>query len=309
MKHAKDTNASQPETPDTLTWQDLQNHALWWVRLVYNTACFFRDVLFKHWRTSLPLMLAGLLLSLALLRQRAGVYQMAATFVYGDLHPKIFGDMVAKLDALLNNGRADKAGGLMQLTEEQAKKIRKVEISDIKGKKLTTNYTFRKEPMIFTITLSAPISEDSLRQAITGYFNSNPFTADRLEMKKRQLREEMAFIEEKLQAVDSILAKLYAGGSLSASAQSTVTIENSEGKNAHELLSFSRELQQRKAEIERNLAIPENVIPIDNFILLPKARWDAGHVILYGISGIFAGFLLASAAAFWRDRLRKLVQG
>lgn len=298
--------ATQQENPDLLTWRDVQNHALWWVRLLYRTARFFSGVLLKHWRTSAPFMAAGLLLTLGLLRQRAAEYQMAATFVYADLHPKAFGDMVAKLDALLSNGRTDKVSQLMQLTELQARKIKKVEISDIKGKELSTNYTFRKEPMTFTITLSGWMAEDSLRRAITGYFNSNPFTADRLELKKLQLREEMAYIGKKLQDIDSILENLYTGNRLPASAQSTVTIESSEGKNAYELLSFSRELQQRKAEIERSLAIPENVVPIDNFILLPQARWDTRHIIPYGILGIGIGFFMAAAVIFWKHSLRNL---
>lgn len=300
--------AGQQENPDALTWQDLQHHALWWVRLLYRAARFFANVLLKYRRTSLPSMLAGILLMLFLLHQRSGEYQMTTTLVYGDLHPKIFGDMAAKLNALLSNGRTDKVSGLMQLTEGQASKIKKVEISDSKGKALTNNYTFRKEPMIFSITLSDTIAEDSLRRAITGYFNSNPFTADRLEMKKRQLREEMAYIEEKLQSIDTLLERLYTGDQLSPSAQSTVTIENSEGKNAYELLSFSRELQQRKAEIERSLAIPENVIPIDNFVLLPRARWDAGYIISYGLLGAILGYLLAAVVIFWKNRLRKLIQ-
>lgn len=296
------------ENPEQLSWQDLQNHALWWVRLLHRATRFFADALFKYWRTSLPFMLAGLLLLLGLLHQRSGEYQMTTTFVYGDLHPKVFGDMVGKLNALLSNGRIDKVSELMQLAEGQVSKIKKVEISDSKGKALTNNYTFRKEPMIFSITLSDTITEDSLRQAITTYFNSNPFTADRLEMKKSQLREELAYIQGKLLIIDTILAKLYIRDRGSSSSQSTVTIENPEGKNAYELLSFSRELQQRKLEIERNLAMPENVIAIDNFILLPKARRDAGHIIRYGMLGAFLGFMLAAAVLFWRNKLRKLAQ-
>lgn len=296
------------EKPEPLTWQDLQNHLLWWVRLLYHSTQFFTDVLFKHWRTSTVFMLAGILIMLSWLRLNSSDFEMKATLVYGDLHPKIFGDMVAKLDALLKNGRSDKVAELMQLTEDQAKKIKKVKITDIKGKALTTNYTFRKEPIAFSITLSDTLDEGLLRQAIIGYFNSNPFTADRLELKKRQLREEMSYIEEKLQTIDSILAKLYSNNQYADTNKSTVTIENGEGKNAYELLSFSRELQQRKGEVERTLANPENVIAIDNFILLPKARWDTGTIIEYGIIGAFLGFLFAAVAVFWKKTLRNQIR-
>ena len=46
------------------------------------------------------------------------------TFVYGDLHPKIFGDMVDKLNALIQNDQIAQVAGLMNLAAGQAEKIK-----------------------------------------------------------------------------------------------------------------------------------------------------------------------------------------
>ncbi len=120
--------------------------------------------------------------------------------------------------------------------------------------------------------------------------------------------EELEYVKRKLKTTDSILSKLYTDNPQGMPDDRRITIENSEGKNAYELLSFSRELVQRKKDIENSLALPENVIAIDNFILLPKARFTVGSALKYGGMGAFLGFLFALAIVFWREQLRPLVE-
>lgn len=296
---------ARQEKSDALTWEDLRRHALWWVGLFHRAFGFFAGVWRRHRWASLAGMSLGVTLLIGMLYLRAGEYRMTTTIVYGELHPKIFGDMVAKLNGLLKNQRQDKAAELMQLSREQVEKIRSVKITDIKGKTLVTNYTFRKEPLLLTIGLSAPIDEDTLRRAVLHYFNGNPFTADRLELKKRLLLEERDYIDRKLETIDSILSNLYIRRKSGVrDGQSTINIETSEEKNAYELLSFSRDLLHRKGEIENNLVNPENVIAIDNFLILPRERMSAGAIVKYGVAGAVMGFLAVSFLFFWAEVLR-----
>lgn len=294
-------------TNDQLSWQDLQKHALWWVKLAANVVSFFWRVLWKNWLLSFSLIALISAIQIFGLYQKSQSFEMTSTFVYGDLHPKIFGDMIAKVNSLLNNQEDQQVAELLNLHSSQVKNISSIKVSDSRGKSLESNYTMNKEPMIITIKMQAPIPGDSLQQSINYYLNSNPFSAKRLEMKKRLLEEELVFINTKQATIDSVLKKLYEDSGNTATEQGAVTIENSEGKNAYELLRFSRELVQRKTDIENSLVQAENVFAIDNFIVLPSGRFGIGGIIKSLIIGGILGLFLAAAIVFWREHLSKWV--
>lgn len=294
-------------TNDQLSWQDLQQHALWWVKLAANTVSFFWRVLWKHWFLSFGLIALFTSLQLFSLYQQSKSYEMTSTFVYGDLHPKIFGDMIAKVNSLINNQESEQVADLLQLKSSQVKNISSIKVSDSRGKSLESNFTMHKEPMIITVKMQRPIPGDSLQLAINHYLNSNPFSAKRLTMKKRLLQEELDFINAKQITIDSVLQRLYENPVSSSRESGAVTIENSEGKNAYELLRFSQELVQRKIDIENSLVQVENVFAIDNFIVLPSARFSLGGILKSLIIGGILGLLLAAAIVFWREYLSRWI--
>jgi|GEM_PF-1625731 len=294
-------------TNDQLSWQDLQKHALWWVKLAADTISFFWRVLWKHWLLSFSLIAIISGLQIFSLYQKAQSYEMTSTFVYGDLHPKIFGDMIAKVNALINNKEKDQVANLLNLKPSQIDKISSIKVADSRGKSLESNFTMHKEPMIITVKMKKPIPGDSLQAAINHYLNSNPFSAKRLQMKKRLLEEELVFINTKQATIDSVLKRLYENPGAATTEAGAVTIENSEGKNAYELLRFSRELVQRKTDIENSLVQAENVFAIDNFIVLPSARFGLGGVIKGLIIGGILGLFLSAAIIFWREHLSRWI--
>lgn len=294
-------------TNDQLSWQDLQQHALWWVKLAANTVSFFWRVLWKHWFLSFGFIALFTGLQLFSLYQQSKSYEMTSTFVYGDLHPKIFGDMIAKVNSLINNQETEQVAKLLKLESSQVKNISSIKVSDSRGKSLESNYTMHKEPMIITVRMQRPIPGDSLQLAINHYLNSNPFSAKRLQMKKRLLREELEYINAKQVTIDSVLKRLYENPANSTQESGTITIENSEGKNAYELLRFSQELVQRKTDIENSLVQVENVFAIDNFIVLPSARFGLGGIVKSLIIGGILGLLLAATIIFWREYLSRWI--
>lgn len=296
---------SPTPTDDQLSWQDLQAHALWWGRLGYAIFSFFWQVLWKYWKLSFGLMLLFALLQIGRLYGEAQEYEMTSTFVYGDLHPKVFGDMIAKVNTLIANQETEQVSQLLALKSSQVDKIKSIRVADNRGKSLVDNYTMNKEPMIITVKMRAPIPGDSLQTAINTYLNSNPFSAKRLDMKKRLLSEELTFINNKQATIDSVLKRLYEvpQAQVAKPDLGAINIENSEGKNAYDLLRFSRELVQRKSDIENSLVQVENVFAIDNFIVLPSARFSLGAIIKKGIIGGIMGFLLAAVLLLWRLHL------
>lgn len=293
---------------DQLSWQDLQQHALWWVKLAANTVSFFWRVLWKHWLLSFSLIAIFTALQVFSLYQASKSYEMTSTFVYGDLHPKIFGDMVAKVNILINNQEHEQVANLLNLKPSQVRSINSIKVADSRGKSLESNFTMHKEPMIITVKMQKPIPGDSLQLAINHYLNSNPFSAKRLEMKKRLLQEELEFINTKQVTIDSVLKRLYETPASTAKESGAVTIENSEGKNAYELLRFSRELVQRKTDIENSLVQVENVFAIDNFIVLPSARFGLGGLVKSLVIGGILGLFLSAAIVFWREYLSRWIK-
>ena len=293
---------------DQLSWQDLPQHALWWGKLAANAVSFFWRVLWKHWLLSFSLIAIFTALQVFSLYQASKSYEMTSTFVYGDLHPKIFGDMVAKVNILINNQENEQVASLLNLKPSQVQSINSIKVSDSRGKSLESNFTMHKEPMIITVKMQKPIPGDSLQLAINHYLNSNPFSARRLEMKKRLLQEELDFINTKQITIDSVLKRLYEAPASTTRESGAVTIENSEGKNAYELLRFSRELVQRKADIENSLVQVENVFAIDNFIVLPSARFGLGGLVKSLVIGGILGLFLSAAIVFWREYLSRWIK-
>lgn len=288
---------------DEISWLDLQNHLLWWVA-IFNR---IRRLMFSSWKQNRMLYYLSMGLSLAFfilyLYGKAQTYQVKTTFVYGDLHPKIFGDMVGKLNALINNKNWGKVASLMQLSPADARKISSVKAYNSRGKSFKKDYSFRKEPMIIEMDLKDSIEESRLKRAIVNYLNSNPFTADRLELKKKLYYEELAYIDKKMNTIDSVLNTFYSRQNID---KRTITIENSQVDDTYELLKFSRELMQRKSEIENSLVNPENIFAIDNFIILPKAKFGPGSIIKYGLASQIFGFCFAFFLVFWRKVLSKI---
>ncbi len=293
---SQDLNQSQ-----ALSWEDLRQHGISILKVFHGLISFFYDqVMRRHFPLATVFMAIAAAVSIGLLYQKSQTYEVNTTFVYGDLHPKIFGDMIGKLNAIINYGQIDRAAALTGLTSNQVQKVLKVEVADTRGRSLVKNYTLGKEPILITVQLSDYMSEDSLQEAVAFYLNNNPFTAERADLKKRLWQEELQYADQKIKTIDSLLNKLYSDKANSPIDQNRVTIENAEGKNAYELLSFSRELLQRKAELENQLANPDNVFAIDNFLILPREQFSPGSVIKHGITGAIVGFLLATLIVFWR---------
>ncbi len=258
----------------------------------WNLLFRFVGFCFRSFRRHTGLFLASMLvlevLLLAFLYLQSRQYEAVTTFVYVDLHPKIFGDMTTKLNTLIVNDNTVKVAELMNLSEADAEKITRIKVTDSRGKPFHKNYSMRKEPMLIRIDLQEPMPEATLEEAVSYYYNSNPFTADRLELKKKLLQEELKYIERKLSTIDSILIKVYLQPE---GLRSSITIEDSRMNDAYELLQFSRELIQRKSDIENGLINPENVFAIDKMILLPKARFTVAAVIKYSVVALFLGFV------------------
>lgn len=293
---------------DTLTWDDIYQHGLWWLRAGHNVYRFGLEVVFKNWLTSLLLaaLCSGLLL--AWLFQKSQQYEMKTTFVYSELHPKIFGDMGVKINSLIASKQVDQVASLLALNEAQAEKVKKISITDVRGKSLVKNYTFRKEPITISVLLSEPINADSLHDGVTYYLNSNPFTGGRLDLKTKLMREELHFIEEKLETIDTAIVNLMDNTDNKIPVLNTLEIEGKEGKQMYELLSFSREMVLRRSEIQSKLANPENVVAIDNFIILPKALINFGSILKHLLVGIILGLILSAMVVLWRQYLYPLVK-
>ena len=295
MSHPRDQN-------EILTWEDLQQHGLGLLRSARVAVRFFGSLTFgKHRLITGLIAVLSICLLIGVLYQKSRTYGGTTTLIYADLHPKIFGDMIEKLDALIAFRQTERASDLLHLAPSQVEKIKRIKITDTRGRSLLKNYTMAKEPLILSIELTEMLAEDSLEKALIDYLNENPFTAERIDLKKELWREELSYNEQKIATIDSVLNILYTTEGRLETSSSGVTIENAEGKNAYELLSFSRELLQRKSEIENQLANPENVIPIDHLLILPQAKFGLGSLLKQVVLGLVIGILVSGLFVFWRD--------
>jgi hypothetical protein len=286
----------QTRNPNELEWADLGDHVLWWIngirggiRLAWNN---FR----KNFVLYLIFIVLGLATSLGYLYQKSQTYIGKTTYRYSELHPQIFGNMVDKLNGLISSKDFDEFSSRISLPLSQARKIMKIEVTNSRGRDFSRIHAVSQVDMTVTVELSDTMDAEVLGQAVTRYFNNNPYTAARLDLKKQILNNEMEYIDGRVAMIDSILLAFQQkkGPSVSIPA-----IEDLGLADSYELLRFSKELIDRKSEISYHLLDPQNVISLDSMVILPEARFTPISAVLYGLVGIFVGVLIATAISIF----------
>ena len=240
-------------------------------------------------------LIAGVILGIAFTLvhyyNRADVYTADMVVVHNKLSKRTYGQVIQQLDMLVRNGEQSKFASTLNLPEEIASKIYRVEAFNTSNQPLLSD-TSEKNYQTFRISLrlSGAVATDTVSQAFIAYFSNLPYLKKLNDVERQYLRDRLTLVERDLAHLDTLKANFnrFLGSSRIASSVYSSAI------NPAEIYEQTIELIKQREGASRFLAAEENPIQIlDSFKLvkLPRGRDLPGSLLIFGSIGLLTGFL------------------
>lgn len=166
-----------------------------------------------HWVRSNLLILLLLLTGTALynffqFKNQPVFYTSKSSFIYTDLHKKVYGEMIDKIDELLQTHSYKTIAGLLQVDEQLIYPLIGVKAINLYGSKLSEDITTEKSPFYIVVTAGEKQVFDSLHIILEQYLNNNVYAAAQRERKNNIIRKEVIHNQKELAMLDSLKRQL-----------------------------------------------------------------------------------------------------
>lgn len=154
------------------------------------------------------ILIAVLLVAFAILGyykyKESRVFEAKASFVYQELQKKTYGEMLDKLDYMIQSGSYNKVANALSLTPEQARSILAINAENIYGAKLSEDITESKKLFYVSVVSTQGQIFDSLQYTIERYLNSNVMVKELVGKQTKILLQKIAHTKEDLIRLDSL---------------------------------------------------------------------------------------------------------
>jgi hypothetical protein len=285
-------NKENQQSSEDISLKDLRLFLYNILVVIESTTKFFWNVLKKRWLTLIVLALIGSGIGYGVHSLSKNTFYAQMTISYYELHNKIYGDMIAKLNSLVKNKNYDKVASLLDLTLEQCEKLKKIEAFNVRNEPLFEDLSYKKSPILISIKLKDEAIANDIQKAIITYLESNRFISSRKEMQTRNLKQELGYVKEKIRVIDDLLSK---PDLLNVKSQGDDDVST-----VADLLEKSKEMFQRKLDIESTLEIDKKIEVIDNAVVIQHPIYgNVLKMILIGaITLIAIGGLIICASEY-----------
>ena len=210
--------------------------------------------------------------------KKGSTYTSSFTVVYEELVRKIYGDRIKKLNTLLNSNKG-KAQALLGLDKNTMADIEEISATNILGEDLTKDLNTDRIPFIVYITVSDTSNVAKIQNAILSYLETgNDYLNDKRKLKIAELNNELLFIDNQLNMLDTLKRKYY--GVANSSESSDMSEAN--------VYQVSYELYKKKQELLKKIEMPQNLYIIDDALIPTK---NNRSYVLITLAGIIAGFI------------------
>lgn len=210
--------------------------------------------------------------------KKGSTYTSSFTVVYEELVRKIYGDRIKKLNTLLNSNKG-KAQALLGLDKNTMADIDEISATNILGEDLTKDLNTDRIPFIVYITVSDTSNVAKIQNAILSYLETgNDYLNDKRKLKIAELNNELLFIDNQLNMLDTLKRKYY--GVANSSESSDMSEAN--------VYQVSYELYKKKQELLKKIEMPQNLYIIDDALIPTK---NNRSYVLITLAGIIAGFI------------------
>ena len=210
--------------------------------------------------------------------KKGNTYTSSFTVVYEELVRKIYGDRIKKLNILLNNNKA-RAQALLGLDKKTMADIEEISATNILGEDLTKDLNTDKIPFIVYITINDTSNVTKIQNAILFYLETgNSYLNDKRKLKLAELKNELLFLDNQLNMMDTLKRKYY--GIANSSESSNMSEAN--------VYQISYELYKKKQELLKKIEMPQNLYVIDDALIPTK---NNRSYVLITLAGVMAGFI------------------
>jgi|GEM_PF-530128 len=217
----------------------------------------FKKLLKKHLIYLLIFGVAfGALGCLYALMQRRTI-QAEMTVSYAQLEKKIYADMLYKLEQLRSNGQYTALAGVLGLSEEQVKKIRRIDSRNINNEPLIKDVSTQKVPFYIVVEVYDESVLPDLQKSLVGYINGPPFVRERLKLNVQNYHNELELLQKQMGYFDSL--KIYFLKNQKSPEAGAVASLNNLNKSQNEIFARIRDLQGA-------LQFNQNIEVMDGFV-------------------------------------------
>lgn len=200
--------------------------------------------------------------------KKSNTYSASFTVVYEELVRKVYGDRLDKLNLLLKNDKS-KAQHLLGISDEAAASLKEISATNILGENLSTDMNTDKIPFIINMYIKDAKYVQDIQNGIINYLEtSNAYLIEKRRLKRKEIEEELAYIEQELSFLDTLKKKQTSKISMSVGASSDKSASSSEGSGV--IYQVSYELYKKRQELIKKKEMPMNLYVIDDAIVPVK---------------------------------------
>ncbi len=206
------------------------------------------------------------------------IYSSQMTVSYAQLEKKIYGDMLFKLNQLIESKQFSNLAVLLNMTETQVGEIKSIEGINIHNKPLVNDISVEKVPFYIIVDVYNPDILPELQESLVNYISHSDFIFERLKLNERNYKNEIVHMKNQLAYMDSLKVLL-----LSDCAE----LDGDAVSNLDQLNKNQNEIFGRIRDLEAALQFNKNIEVMDGFIAQQESRNQ--KVLKYLLIGIAIG--------------------
>lgn len=199
--------------------------------------------------------------------QSTGVYSTSFTVIYEELVRKIYGDRLAKLDALVQKGDVAKLKELLYVPEDAVKSIVQIKGKNILGEDLDKDLNTDKIPFVVELDFTDATYVPQIQEGILHFLeDGNDYLKEKKALRIQETETEIKFIDAQLAMLDTMKKQL-------SSEPVFKKIGKEQSTELGGVYEFSYSLFKKKQLLEAKAAMPSNLKIIDDIVVpIPKGR-------------------------------------
>jgi hypothetical protein len=201
------------------------------------------------------------------------------TVSYAQLEKKIYGDMLLKLNQLIESEQYESLAYLLGITIQQAKEIHKIEGINIHNLPLVNDISVEKVPFYIVVDVYNPDILPDLQDALVEYISQSEFVKGRLKLNERNYEKEIVYLGKQLAYMDSLKVLLMSD---------CADLDGDAVKNLDQLNKNQNEIFGRIRDLEAALQFNMNIEVMDGFIAQhdPDSKIYIKFILLGMVVGI-----------------------
>ena len=206
------------------------------------------------------------------------VYHSQMTVSYAHLEKKIYGDMLFKLNQLVENKQYNDLAGLLKMNQEQVAEIKSIRGVNIHNQELTTDLSVEKVPFYIMVDVYDTDVLEDMEEALVNYISQSNFVESRLKLNENNYKKEIVHLQNQLSYMDSLKVLLMSDCS---------NLEGDVAKNLNQLNESQNVIFARIKDLETALKFNKNIEVMDGFIAQHQSK--SKLIILYVMIGMAIG--------------------